>query len=119
MSGRGVTVAHGCGCAPDDLIRWIVVGLLAASGVMIFAMRWWLRRRATARPKTTRSDGSGRRRPVERSATAVAGGVIVGLAVFVALVPMGSDPALLVLALGATIGTAGFALASPRTRQDG
>jgi hypothetical protein len=48
----------------------------------------------------------------------VAGLIIGGLALFVAVVPMSSDPSLLVLALGATIGTAGFGLGSRRTRHD-
>jgi len=88
------------------VVRWVVVGLLATSGAAVLVLRWWRCRRVP-------DEGSDRPRP-ERWATAVAGGLMVGLAVFVALVPMGSDPALIVLALGATIGTAGFALASPR-----
>ncbi len=103
-------VAHGCGCAPDDVIRWIVVGLLASSGAAVLARRWWWRRRRAP------DEDADRTRP-ERWATTAAGVLMVALAVFVALVPMGSDPALIVLALGATVGTAGFALASPRTRR--
>jgi hypothetical protein len=55
---------------------------------------------------------------VERSAPVVAGFIIGGLALFVAAVPMSSDASLLVLALGATIGTAGFGLGSRRTRHN-
>jgi len=91
------------------VIRWVVVGLLASSGATVLVLRWWRRRRVP-------DEDSDRPRP-ERWATTVAGVLMVGLAVFVALVPMGSDPALIVLALGATVGTAGFALASPRTRR--
>jgi hypothetical protein len=54
----------------------------------------------------------------QRYAPVVAGLFILGLALLVAGVPMSSDPALLVLALGATVGTAGFGLGSRRTRRD-
>jgi hypothetical protein len=116
-----VHVARGCGCAPDDAIRWLVVGLLAFAGTAILVLRWWLQRRArravTSPPRATPSVSDLRSR-AERSAPVVAGLVILGLAVLVALVPMGSDPSLLVLALAATVGTAGFGLGSRRTRHD-
>ncbi len=100
-------VAHGCGCASDDTIRWLVVSLLAVAGVATFVTRrWWQRRAAT-------SDARDR---LERSAPIVAGAVILGLALLVGLVPMSSGASLLVLALGATVGTAGYGVASGRTR---
>jgi peptidoglycan/LPS O-acetylase OafA/YrhL len=91
------------------VIRWIVVGLLVSAGGAVLVLRWWRRRRGLRAEPDRRSPPAG-------WATAMAGVLVVALAVFVALVPMGSAPALIVLALGATIGTAGFAVASPRTR---
>jgi peptidoglycan/LPS O-acetylase OafA/YrhL len=114
-----VSVTQGCGCAPDDLVRWLVVALLEFAGAALVFARWWRRRRATPG-----SAGSGEsldgaaptlRVRTSRSAPAVAGMVILGLGLVVALVPMGSDPALLILGLGATVGSAGFVLASSRT----
>jgi hypothetical protein len=116
-----VNVTRGCGCAPDDLVRWLVVGLLGFAGAASLLASRWRQRRVTpasggplepAGPQTP----PGRAR-VTRSAPAVAGTLILGLGLFVAIVPMGSDPALLILALGATVGSAGFALASSRTRR--
>lgn len=48
----------------------------------------------------------------------MAGILIFGLAIFVAVVHMASDPALIVLALGATVGTAGIGLGRTRKRPD-
>jgi peptidoglycan/LPS O-acetylase OafA/YrhL len=114
-------VVQGCGCAPDETIRWLVVSLLGVAGTAILAARWWVhrRRRSTeGSPPDAPPSPSDPRSRVERSAPVVAGLIIGGLALFVAVVPMSSDPSLLVLALGATIGTAGFGLASRRTRHD-
>jgi len=117
----GLHVVQGCGCAPDETIRWLVVSLLGVAGAAILAARWWAhrRRRSTAGslPGTPPSPSDPRSR-AERSAPVVGGLIICGLALFVAVVPMSSDPSLLVLALGATIGTAGFGLGSRRTRHD-
>jgi len=114
-------VAQGCGCAPDETIRWLVVSLLGLAGTATLATRWWLqhqaRRTATA-PTEVPASVSDPRSRAERCAPVVAGLVIFGLALLVAVVPMSSDPALLVLALGATVGTAGFGLGSRRTRRD-
>lgn len=109
-------VARGCGCAPDETIRWLVVSLLGFTGAATLVLRWWLnhgKTRVGAAPAV--SDPRSR---AERSAPIVAGLVIFGLALLVAVVPMGSDPSLLVLALGATVGTAGFGLGSRRARHD-
>jgi peptidoglycan/LPS O-acetylase OafA/YrhL len=102
-----VAVAHGCGCASDDTIRWLVVALLGLAGTTTFLARWWWQRRAPT---------SDVHSPVERSAPVLAGVVIFALAGLVALVPMSSDASLLVLALGATVGTAGCGFAARRTR---
>lgn len=110
-------VAHGCGCASDDTIRWLVVGLLGLAGTAIFAARWWRQRRAVTPSPGPGPTGSDARSRVGRSAPVVAGALILGLASLVALVPMSSDASLLVLALGATLGTAGFGLGSTRTRR--
>jgi hypothetical protein len=113
-----VHVAHGCGCASDDTIRWVVVALLGLAGTATFVARWWRQRRAGAAPAGASPTGSDVRAQVERAAPVTAGLLILGLALLVALVPMSSDAALLVLALGATVGTAGFGLASSRTRRE-
>jgi len=114
-------VAHGCGCAPDETIRWLVVSLLGVAATAILGARWLLHRRhrsAEGSPPDAPPSPSDPRSRVERSAPVVAGLIIGGLALFVAAVPMSSDASLLVLALGATIGTAGFGLGSRRTRHD-
>jgi hypothetical protein len=114
-------VAQGCGCAPDETIRWLVVSLLGLAGTATFVTRWWLQRRArraVTAPTDVPASVSDPRSRAERSAPVVAGLVILGLALLVAVVSMSSDPALLVLALGATVGTAGFGLGSRRTRRD-
>ncbi len=114
-------VAQGCGCAPDETIRWLVVSLLGLAGTTTFVTRWWLQRRArpaAPSPADAPPSEADPRSRAERSAPVVAGLVILGLALLVAFVPMSSDPALLVLALGATVGTAGFGLGSRRTRRD-
>jgi len=114
-------VAQGCGCAPDETIRWLVLSLLGLAGTATFVARWWLERRArhaTTAPADAPPSEADPRSRAERSAPVVAGLVILGLALLVAVVPMSSDPALLVLALGATVGTAGFGLGSRRTRRD-
>jgi hypothetical protein len=116
-----VNVAQGCGCAPDETIRWLVVCLLGFAGTATLVMRWWLQsraRRAASAPGDAPPSQADPRSRAERSAPVVAGLVILGLALLVAVVPMSSDPALLVLALGATVGTAGFGLGSRRTRRD-
>lgn len=114
-------VAQGCGCAPDETIRWLVVSLLGLAGTATLMARWWRQRRArrdAAPPADPTPSVSDPRSRAERWAPVVAGLVILGLALLVAVVPMSSDPALLVLALGATVGTAGFGLGSRRTRRD-
>jgi hypothetical protein len=114
-------VVRGCGCAPDETIRWLVVSLLGVAAAAVLAARWWVhrRRRSTGgSPPDAPPSPSGPRSRVERSAPVVAGFIIGGLALFVAAVPMSSDASLLVLALGATIGTAGFGLGSRRTRHN-
>lgn len=111
-------MAQGCGCAPDDTIRWLVVGLLGLAGTAPFLARWWRHRRAVTPTPGATPTGFETRSRVERSAPVVAGLVILALAFLVALVSMSSDASLLVLALGATVGTAGFGFASRRTRRD-
>jgi hypothetical protein len=109
-------VVQGCGCAPDETIRWLVVSLLGVAASAILGARWLVhRRRRAVKESPPPSDPWSR---VERSAPAIAGLIIGGLAVLVAAVPMSSDASLLVLALGATVGTAGFGLGSRRTRHD-
>lgn len=114
----GVQVVHGCGCASDDTIRWLVVGLLGLAGTATFTVRWWRHRRAATPTPGAPPTALETRNRLERSAPVVAGLVILALACLVALVPMSSDASLLVLALGATVGTAGFGFASRRTRRD-
>jgi peptidoglycan/LPS O-acetylase OafA/YrhL len=98
----------------------LVVGLLGFGGTAIVALWSWHRRRAARTPPAAPDpDESHRRDRAAQSSTAIAGLLILGLGLLTALVPMGSGAALLVLGLGATIGTAGFALGSPRTGRDG
>ncbi|HSO95943.1 MAG TPA: hypothetical protein VLV81_07860 [Acidimicrobiia bacterium] len=107
---------HGCGCAPDETIRWLVVALLGVAGTAVLAAGWRLdRRRRRASSPAGATPGADPRRRAERSAPTVAGVLIFGLAIFVAFVHMASDPALVVLALGATVGTAGIGLGATRT----
>ena len=101
--------ASGCGCAPDSVVRWIVVGVLIAGGIAI-----WLAGRR--QPRHGAADG-GRDDPTGATARGwarrgpnAAAAVIIVLAAGVAIVRADADVALAVLVTGAVVASVGMGI---------
>lgn len=100
--------ASGCGCAPDPVVRWIVVGVLIAGGIAV-----WLAGRR--QPRQDAADG-GRDDPIaaargwaQRGPNAAAA-VIIVLAAGVAIVRPDADVSLAVLVAGAVVASVGMGI---------
>ena len=90
----------GCDCLPDTVIRWLVFSVLLLGGVAIAVAG---RRRAAAGDAT----GADARRGATRAT--VAGAIVAGLGVLVAVGAPEADLSLAFLAAGAVVATAGVA----------
>ena len=97
----------GCGCAPTDVVRWVVVTPLTVAGAALLAvgLLGWFGRRAWTRGRgddgpTTPSGGV-------RVGPTVTGAVLIGLAVVTAVAGLSSTGSLLLLVAGAVVASVG------------